>query len=59
MLEKGYFNVLATFSVQFRLKSGKICKNNDQTCLFPCINTYRVPRPMFEQLPWHPANVNA
>ena len=25
---------LATFSVRFVLKSGKICKNNDHTCFF-------------------------
>ena len=47
------------------LKSGKICKNNDHTCLFHCINTCRVPRtifehgPVFKQLPRGPANVNA
>ena len=27
------------FSVGFWLESGKICKNNDHTCLFDCINT--------------------
>ena len=32
--EKGYFNVLATFSVEFRLLSGKLCKNNDHTWFF-------------------------
>ena len=47
-----------TFSARV-LKSGKICKNNDHTCLFHCINTYRVPRTMFEQLPRDTANVNA
>ena len=36
------------FQVRFRLKSGKICKNNDHTCLFHCINICRVPRTMFE-----------
>ena len=40
--EKGYFNVLE-FSVQFWLESGKICKNNNYTCLFHCINTCHVP----------------
>ena len=30
------------------LKSGRICKNNDHTCLFHCINTYGVPRTMIE-----------
>ena len=48
ILRKGIFNVLATFSVLFMLKSGKICKNNNHTCLFHCINTCRVPRTMFE-----------
>ena len=45
-----------------------ICKNNDQTCLFHCINTCRVPRMMlntrpiglvFKQHPRDPANVNS
>ena len=31
------FNVCGTFSVRFSLKSGKICKNSDHTCLFHCI----------------------
>ena len=44
------------------------CKNNDQTCLFQCINICWVPRKMFEhsacgfvfkQLPRDLANVNA
>ena len=47
-VRKGIFNVLATFSARFMLKSGKICKNNDHTCLFHCINTCWVPRTMFE-----------
>ena len=47
-VRKGIFNVYATFSARFMLKSGKICKNNDHTCLFQCINTCRVPRTMFE-----------
>ena len=34
----------ATFSARFMLNSGKICKNNDHTCLFHCINNCRVPR---------------
>ena len=41
-------NVKATFTARFMLKSGKICKKNDHTCLFHCINTCRVPRTMFE-----------
>ena len=28
-VRKGYFNVLAMFSVRFWFESGKICKNND------------------------------
>ena len=36
------------------LKSGKICKNNDHTCLFHCINTCQVPWTMFEHLAWRP-----
>ena len=32
----------------FWLESGKICKNNGQTCLFHFINTCQVPREMFE-----------
>ena len=47
-VRKGIFNVLATLSALFMLKSGKICKNNDHTCLFHCINICRVPRTMFE-----------
>ena len=43
-VRKRIFNVLATFSARFMLKSGKICNNNDHTCLFHCINTCRVPR---------------
>ena len=35
-LRRGYFNVLATFSVRFRLKSGEICKNNNHTYLRRC-----------------------
>ena len=38
------------FSVGFCLELGKVCKD---------INTYRVPREMFEQLPRDPAYVNA
>ena len=47
-VRKRIFNVKATFSALFMLKSGKICKKNDHTCLFYCINTCRVPRAMFE-----------
>ena len=50
-VRKWIFNVLAMFSSRFVLNSGKICKNNDHTCLFHCINTTcRVPRTMFEYL---------
>ena len=49
-VRKGIFNVYVTFSGWFMLKSGKIYKNNDHTCLFHCINTCRVPRMMFEHL---------
>ena len=31
-------------------KPGKICKNNDHTCLMYCINACRVPKEMFEHL---------
>ena len=34
---EGIINVKAAFSAQFMLKSGKIRKNNDHTCLFYCI----------------------
>ena len=47
-VRKWIFNVEATLSGRFMLNSGKICKNNDRTCLFHCINTCRVPRTMFE-----------
>ena len=47
-VRKGIFNVKETFSVRLMLKSDKICKNNDHTCLFHCINTCRVPRTMFK-----------
>ena len=47
-VRKGILNVKATFSAWFMLKSGRICKNNDHTCLFHCINTCPVPRTMFE-----------
>ena len=33
-VRKWIFNVLESFSARFMLKSGKICKNNDHTCLF-------------------------
>ena len=55
---------LETFSVRFRLKSGKICKNNDHTCLFHCITNCRVTWTMFEHKAFvqtsssDPANVN-
>ena len=47
-VRKWYYRVLAMFSVGFWLESGKICKNNDHTCLFHCINTYQVPQEMFK-----------
>ena len=47
-VRKGVFNVKVMFSARFMLKSGKICKNKDHTCLFHCINTCWVPRMMFE-----------
>ena len=47
-VRKAIFNVLAMSSVLSMLKSGKIHKNNDHTCLFHCINTCRFPRTMFE-----------
>ena len=47
-VRKRMFDVKATFSALFMLKSGKICKNNDHACLFHCINTCRVPRTIFE-----------
>ena len=37
--------------MQLRLESGKICKNNDHTCLFCCINNCRVPRQCLNTLP--------
>ena len=37
-----------THLLSFMLKSGKICKNNDHTCLLHCINTFQVPQTMFE-----------
>ena len=50
-VRKWILNVEETFSARLMLKLGKICKNNDHTCLFHCINTCRVPRTMFK----HPA----
>ena len=47
-VRKGIFNVYTTFSARFMFKSDKICKNNDHTCLFHCINTCGVPRKTFE-----------
>ena len=67
-VRKEIFNVSATFSARCKLNSGKICKNNDHTCLINCINTCRVPRMMFEHSAYRPggqtaslgpANVNA
>ena len=59
-------DVLVAFSGQIWLEWEKICKNNDNTCLFHCINNCRVPREMFEHsacpprvqtLPQDPANL--
>ena len=47
-VRKGIFNVKATFSARFMLKSGKTCKNYDHTCLLHCINACRIPRTMFQ-----------
>ena len=33
--------IFSNVSVRYRLESGKICKNNNHTCLFHCINTLR------------------
>ena len=55
-------------SVGIWLEYGKICKNNDHTCFFHCINTFQRhsdflnARPIclvFKQLPRDPAYVNA
>ena len=37
IVRKGYCNVLAMFSMQYWMESGKICKNNDHACFFHCI----------------------
>ena len=44
----------SVFCVGFWLESGKICKNNDHTFLFHCINTFRIPQEMFEHSAWRP-----
>ena len=44
----------SVFFVGFWLESGQICKNNNHTCLFHCINTCQVPWEMFEHLAWQP-----
>ena len=46
--KKNVFTVISLFSVNFCLESGKICKNNDHSCLFHSVNTCRVPQEMFE-----------
>ena len=58
MLEKGYFNLLAAFSVKFWLKSGKICKNDDHTCLFFGLILAESCGLMFKELSWDPAKKN-
>ena len=50
-VRKWYFKILAVFSVGIWLESGKICLNNDHTCLFHCINTCQVLRKLFEHEP--------
>ena len=40
------------------MKSGKICKNSDHTCLFHCINACRVPRTTFEHGAWRSTRSN-
>ena len=47
-VRKMEFKVKAMFSVALWLESCEICKNNDHTCLFHCINTCRVPQEMIE-----------
>ena len=37
--------------MRIELEQGKICKNNDHTCLFHYINTCRVPRMMLNTRP--------
>ena len=46
--EKGYMNVLATFSMRFWLGSGTLYKNNDHTCLFHCIFICQIPPEMLK-----------
>ena len=49
MYKNRYFNVLAAFSVQiWFLEQGKICKNNDHTYFFHCINTCLFHRTVLE-----------
>ena len=38
--------------MQFGLESGKICKNNDHTCFFYCINTCMDSWEVFEYSAW-------
>ena len=47
-VRNGIFKCLSDVRVKFRLKSGKICKNNDHICLFYCIDTCQIPQTMFE-----------
>ena len=62
------FNILTAFTVPIWLEEGKICKNNDHTCMFHCINIFWFPPKMFEHSAYQPrvqtassgrANVNA
>ena len=47
-VRKWYFKVLVVFSESYWLESGKMCSNNDHTCLFHCINTCWVPRKLLK-----------
>ena len=46
-VRKGTFNVLVTFPARCMLNSGKICKNNDHTCLFAVAQTDQFCRRLF------------
>ena len=40
-VEYGYDVVIVKLTIDaVLLREGRICKNNDHTCLFPCINTW-------------------
>ena len=46
--------MFAVFSVRIGLERGKICKNNNHTCLFHSINTCQVPQEVFEHSAYLP-----